>query len=84
MRLSSSSNDAGSESATSSDREYDNHTSPISSDTSFGRKDSYDESTTSSSSCEERENSHTLGGGVQRKTRGGPWLEIVGVGVADR
>lgn len=63
------------EASTSSESEE--HASPVSSDNSFGRKDSYDESTTSSASDISNPDA-----ALERKR--GPWaLEIVGVAVAE-
>ena len=61
---------------TSTSSESEDHTSPVSSDNSLGRKDSLDESTTSSASDMSQSETH------ERKRE--PWLEIVGVAVADR
>jgi hypothetical protein len=63
------------EASTSSESE--GHTSPVSSDNSLGRKDSLDESTTSSSASDMSQSD-------PHERKGGPWLEIVGVAVADR
>ena len=61
---------------TSTSSESEDHTSPVSSDNSLGRKDSLDDSTTSSASDMSQSETH------ERKRE--PWLEIVGVAVADR